>query len=168
MNSTDIAANLRVHYYAQDRSGYDCGPACIRMVVSYLKGTGISEGKYKRILKLAMNGDTKYSCGTPKTKMKRVIHQLGYRYRSIYGIDGLKWALENELPVIALCHMRDEEEQIYEHYVTVTGIRKNFLHINDPYHRMPRRVRISAFMSRKGNLYWKPRVKWGLAISEDF
>jgi predicted double-glycine peptidase len=156
---------LKVHCFKQDKSGYDCGPACIRMVLSYLAGGRPSKSEYKKILELAMDGNTKYRYGTSKRRLKRVIHRLGYKYRSVYELDGLEWAIEKELPVIVLCYMRDEEGDPYEHYIVVKGIENDYIHINDPYYGGSKRVRRSTFMSLKGNLYWKSRVKWGLVIS---
>ncbi len=157
---------LRVPYFIQETES-DCGPSCIKMIISYLKGRSLSENECKKILRFAMNSNPEYPFGTSKTRMKGVIHKLNYQYRSVYGFEGIKWALKRDLPIIVLCFWRDKSGE-YEHYAVVTGIENGYIHVNDPYFGRPRRLRKSYFMSHRGNLYWKPRVKWGFVVSKEF
>jgi predicted double-glycine peptidase len=160
---------LTVPYFKQGKENYDCGPLCIRMVVSYLTGRRVPEKEYKdTILALSMDGNATYRYGTPKKKMKWTVHQLDYRYRSIHGLKGLISVVERDrLPVIVLGYMIDEYGTTYEHYVVVAGIRDRYLHINDPYYGK-RQVRIDDFLTQKGNVFWKKRVQWGMVVSKRF
>jgi ABC-type bacteriocin/lantibiotic exporter with double-glycine peptidase domain len=154
---------LKVPYWSQDEEEYTCGPICIRMVLSYLRGKRLNKREYLHIVDLTMDGNPKDSHGTSKQRMKSAIKKLGFKYSNIFGEKGLNKALERKHPVIAKCLMDDEYGDRYRHYIVVTGRDDKYFYINDPYAGKPGKILKKTFLSRAQKLNWGYK-QWGIEV----
>jgi predicted double-glycine peptidase len=83
---------------------------------------------------------------------------------SLYGLQELERAINNDLPVIVKCIMH-EAGKPWNHYAVVTGINKENLHINDPYWGQMRLDK-SKFRSKKSKYFWgkQERARRGMVM----
>jgi len=166
-NHSNQRTFLKVPYWSQDENHYTCGPICLRMVLSYLKGKRLNKKEYLRILDLTMNGDPTKESGTSKLKLKRAIKERDCKYRTIYGEKGIAKALERKHPVIIYCRMTDEDGERYKHYIVVTGRDdKDNFYINDPCNGKPGKIQKKIFMKRAQKLNWGDKQR-GIEVYKD-
>jgi predicted double-glycine peptidase len=156
---------IKVPYWSQDEEEYTCGPICIRMAVSYLRGKRLNEREYLHIVDLTMNGNPKDRNGTSELKLKQAIKEQGFTYKTIYGEKDILKAIERKHPVIARCWMTDEYEDRYKHYIVITGQDDNYYYINDPYAGRPGKILKNIFISRAQKLNWGYK-QWGIEVYE--
>lgn len=166
-NHSNQRTFLKVPYWSQDKNHYTCGPICIRMVLSYLKGKRLSKKEYLQILESTMNGDPTKESGTSKLKLKEAIKEQGFKYRTIYKEKGIEKSLERKHPVIVRCWMRDEDGDPYPHYIVLRGQdNKDNFYINDPCNGKPGKIQKKTFMKRAQKLNWGDK-QWGIEVYRD-
>jgi predicted double-glycine peptidase len=154
---------LKVPYWSQDEEEYTCGPLCIRMALSYLRGRRLNEREYLQLLDLTMNGNPKDRNGTSELKLKQAIKEQCFTYKTIYGEKGILKAIERKHPVIVSCWMTDEHGDRYRHYIVVTGRDDKYFYINDPYGGRPGKILKKIFLSRAQKLNWGYK-QWGIEV----
>lgn len=157
---------LKVPYWSQDEEEYTCGPICIRMVLSYLRGEKLNKREYLHIRDLTMNGNPQKKSGTSKPKLKQAIKEQGFKYKTIYGEKGIAKALERKHPVIVRCWLTDEDRERYKHYIVVTGRDDKYFYINDPCNGNPGKIQKKIFMARAQKLNWGDK-QWGIEVCKD-
>ena len=154
---------LKVPYWSQDEEEYTCGPICIRMVLSYLRGERLPKREYLLILNSTMNGNPKKKSGTSKLKLKQSIKERDYKYKTIHGEKGILKTLERKHPVIVRCWMTDEDGERYKHYIVVTGGDDKYFYINDPCNGKPGKILRKIFIARAQKLNWGDK-QWGIEV----
>ncbi len=113
--------NLRIPYIKQDLKGDNahCGPCCIKMIADYFNCINPKTGKLYTIQSLVAKAQVCRKNGTTFNDMKRLIKEIGLRYRLIPA----KSLPKTKNPVIACV---GGYSGFSYHYVVIRGFDSNY------------------------------------------
>jgi len=151
---------LDVPYFRQQR-WYTCGPACLRMVLSYLQ-IDKSESEINTLCRVDFAGTTCEQIADAASKLN-----LHSEVLMNITIDDLKHILENQLPLIALVDGGILYGDIpgFGHFIVIVGIESEDVIYHDPEIRASCRTQVDDFLDAwrqfefLGVRIWKPEKK---------
>ena len=146
---------IAVPYFKQN-TDYTCGPASLKMVISFL-------GKFQSEIQLAKIANTNEDSGTTHKNMVTVALKEGFQCYEKSGtrISQVKKIIKSGLPVIV---NYIEPFSDIGHYAVIVGFEKENIIMNDPSNGKNFNINEKDFIKRwhSGN-----SKKWMLVISEE-
>jgi len=158
-----VVINHHKFKYYKQQTEYTCGPASVKMVLSYF-GINVSELKILKIM------NTKQKSGTKNLEFPKIFekYKLNYVVMRNAKLDDLKtYLLRKYMVIVSYVYYDEDWHTEIGHYSVLRKIDSNYVYLYDPYFGLAHKIQLREFFKVwRNSSFGDNEKRWFIAVKK--